>query len=388
MPQDKPKLSKVVYQLGWISFLADVSSELIYPILPVFLTATLGAPISAIGIIEGIAEAVVSLMKGWSGLASDVSGKRTPFMTFGYGLSALGKPIIALAGSWPVVLLARTFDRTGKGIRGPARDALMVEIVPKEDLGRATGIRHGMDTAGAFSGSLLALFLLSATAVPLRNFFLIAFIPGLLAALLTLRLPQSAPQSKPTTRIPWSDFSRVFWMAVAINALFAFANSSDMFPLTLGTKLGLGLPQVVMLYIGFNFVYTLACVPVGKASDKFDLIRLLGIGWLTYAAAYGLFAKVEVGSLIAGMGVYGISKAFTEVAGLVIVLKSLPENGKGQGIGLAMMIKGIAVLAGNAVMGAVWDKAGMQTAFALDAILCLVAVVALVPLSKLTSSRS
>lgn len=377
MSQPTRKLPALVYRLGWISLFADVSSEMIYPLLPLFLTGVLKAPVLALGLTEGVAEAVVSLMKGWSGLHSDRTGKRAPYITMGYGLTALAKPWLALSPAWGWVLAGRSLDRAGKGLRGPARDALMSDAVESEEIGRAAGFRQAMDTAGAFLGSAVCyLFLLSGT-VGIRSILWIAAIPGLIAAALTLGLPKSAPKVKPVSHASWKEFSKTYWIAVALTSLFALANSSDTLPLLLASKVGYGVAPVIALYILFNFVFTLASSPAGKWADKFGTEKVMLVGWGTYALVYLGFGLATYSNMPWLMGVYGISKALTEVGGLVLVLKVVPPDRKGQGVGMAMMIKGIAVVLGNGLAGLAWDRVGMSSAFWLGAGFAIVGVLCL-----------
>lgn len=371
------KLPALVHRLGWISLFADICSEMVYPLLPVFLTSVLGAPVFALGMVEGVAESVVSLMKGWSGLHSDRTGKRAPYLSIGYGAAAIAKPILAMSTSWVGVLFARTLDRTGKGLRGPARDAMLADSVDPSRLGAASGFRQGMDTLGAFLGTFLCLALLRGFHLSIQTIFLIAFVPGLIATALTFGLPKAVPKAK-SKDSSTEPFSRAYWFAVAVTAIFALANSSDTLPLQLASKLKWNLEGVVLLYIGFNFVFTLAAFLVGRIVDRAGETRIMGIGWTLYALTYWGFSQANQKTIVFWMGFYGISKALTEVGGLVLILKSVPKERKASGIGIGMMIKGFAVLIGNALAGLLWDRFGPGTAFLADSILSLVGVVALV----------
>ncbi|MBI3722107.1 MAG: MFS transporter, partial [Fimbriimonas ginsengisoli] len=202
-PDAPRKMPRVIWHLGWISFFADVSSEMAYPIVPLFVSQVLRAPVAALGAIEGVAQAVVSIMKGWSGVQSDRIGRRLPFVQWGYGLSAIGKPLLAFTSVWPAVLGARSLDRLGKGLRTTARDALIADAADPRDYGKAFGLHSGLDTAGAFVGVMLLALLVwrGLASADFRNLFLWAGVPGLVSWFLTLLLREprarDASEAKP-----------------------------------------------------------------------------------------------------------------------------------------------------------------------------------------------
>jgi MFS family permease len=279
------KLPDGVVKLGWISFFTDVASEMIYPVVPLFLTAALGAPVVILGAIEGIAEAIVSVMKGVSGWHCDKMGRRVPYIRWGYGMGAVSKPLMALAFSWPMVFFARSVDRLGKGLRTTARDALIADSVDPSQGGRAYGFHRMMDTAGALIGVLIATGLLALMPGQYRTIFLIAGLPGLAAVWLTFTLREAAAPAQDTPLdiegcaqtpdTPWDGLPKAFWMTLGLLMLFAFANSSDTFLILRARDLGLSDVQTILAYTLFNLVYALSSYPLGILSDRFGRWRMI-----------------------------------------------------------------------------------------------------------------
>ena len=341
------RLPEAVVRLGWISFFTDVASEMVYPVVPLFLTAALGAPVVVVGAMEGVAEAIVSIMKGLSGWHSDRLGRRVPYIRWGYGLGALGKPLLAMAASWPLALLARAVDRTGKGLRTTARDAYIADAVGPSQAGRAYGLHRSMDTAGAIVGVLLTTGLLTLLPGRYRTIFLIAALPGFLAVWLTFRLREAAPlpASAVISRIPsaaparnvaavrpWSGLSPAYWATLAPLVLFAFANSSDMLLILRAKDVGLSDIQTVLAYALYNLVYALSAYPLGLLSDRFGRWRMVVAGWTLYALVYGGFAVADAGanaSLVWWLfGLYGLFMGLTDGIGRALIRDKSPEEKK------------------------------------------------------------
>lgn len=387
MPEttERRRLPKVVWKLGWISFFADVASEMVYPLIPLFLTGPLGAPKWILGLVEGSAESVVSFMKAWSGIGSDRRQARKPYIVAGYGLSALGKPLLGLAVYWPLALLSRSIDRIGKGLRTTARDALIADAVEPAQRGAAFGLHRGLDTAGALVGvaivALLIHFLGSNLQAPqFRTIFLLAAIPGAVSIViaLSIRDVRSAARNE-LRRVPWKaliqELPREFWWAAGLFALFSFANSSDTFILLRAKDLGYSTLQVILAYGLYNIAYMVVSYPAGKLSDRLGRWPVITLGWLLYSAVYLGFAFASRFALPGLLLTYGVYMGLTKAVGTALVADYSPAEWKGMAMGLFFFISGIATVAGNILGGALWDVQGAQATFLAGSILALLAVI-------------
>lgn len=401
------QLPKAVRNLGWISFFTDFASEMVYPIVPLFLTSVLGAPVAVLGLIEGVAEAIVSVMKGLSGWHSDKLGKRVPYIRLGYGLGALSKPLMALAYAWPLVFLARAVDRLGKGLRTTARDAMIADAVDCKIAGRAFGFHRMMDTGGAIVGVLFALLLLKFLPGEYRLIFLIAGVPGLAAVWLTFRLrelrradqlsPGSLAPSNPAPDAPAPEcpnpelmaaaqettptqglmgFSTSYWLTLGLLMLFAFANSSDTLLLLRARNLGWDDTQVILGYLLFNLTYALSSYPLGILSDRFGRWRMLVGGWALYSAVYFGFSVSDGGSIWWLFPLYGLSMGLTEGVGKALISGHIPPARKGTALGVFHMGLGFTALASSVVAGLLWDHVSPSAPFRLGGAVALAAVVA------------
>lgn len=390
-----------VKQLGWISFFADVASEMAYPVLPLFLSQTLKAPALALGAVEGVAEALVSFMKGWSGWHSDRKGERVPYIRWGYGLSALGKPLLALAYSWPFVFVGRMLDRFGKGIRTTARDALIAESVDKDSYGRAFGFHRAMDTGGAFVGVLVALALLYFLPGEYRLIFVLALIPGVISVWLTFKVKDRFRTSDMSDQSDSSDssnhnpqstsrkphFSPAYWRAVVIFLTFALANSSDAFLLLRAKSEGLSDFLVVLAYAAYNVTYALSSYPFGKLSDRLGRWPILAIAWLLFAAVYAGFAFSNPALHWPLFALYGLYIGMTQGVGKALVADCSPKESLGTAMGLFAMLSGLATLLASLLTGFVWDRVSPQAAFLTSAAIAVFAVL-LIPLTAPLARRA
>lgn len=386
------RLPKAVYRLGWISFFTDVASEMVYPIVPLFLTATLGAPVAVLGLIEGMAEAIVSVMKALTGRQSDKRGRRTPYIRLGYGLSALSKPLMALAYSWPAVFLFRIQDRLGKGLRTTARDAMISEAVNDDIAGRAFGFHRMMDTCGAMVGVLAALLLLRFLPGEYRLIFLIAGAPGMAAVWFSFRLRELRKTKAPLAARPETEpgrasevsasaptgplgFSRAYWITLGLLALFAFANSSDALLLLRAKNLGWDDTRVILGYLLFNLAYALSSYPAGVLSDRIGRWRMLIAGWALYSAAYFGFSFSGGETAWALFPLYGLSMGCTEGVGKALVSGHSPAARKGTALGIFHMCLGFSALLSSVTAGFLWDAVGPAAPFRLGGAVALLAVV-------------
>jgi MFS family permease len=363
-------MNPVILKVGLISFFADLSSELLYPITPLFITGVLHASMTSLGVIEGVAELTASLVKGWAGRKSDQVGSRRKFVWGGYLISTLSKASIGLAGSWVGVLVARSLDRVGKGVRTAPRDAIIAEAVPKEQLGFAFGLHRGMDTLGAVLGPLLAVLLLGIYGEgSLRSFYFYALIPGLLAVALATRLPETVQKVKKRiigsgtgglARLPRSYF--VFMLGWGI---FSFVNSSDAFLILRTGNHGNGLLQTVLMYCLFNLVYALSSPVLGKLSDRFGKLRMLKVSLFVFAMVYfGFGFGVNPWILFP---VYGLFMGMSEGVGKALVADFVPEGKQGElgatAQGFFGMVTGISALGASLIAGLLWDRYGQDAPF-------------------------
>ena len=381
-------LPKRVWTLGWISFFADVSTEIVYPIVPIFLTSVLGAPKALVGLIEGLAEATASVLKGWSGLRSDRTGRRAPYVQWGYGLSAVGKPLLALAFAWPVALAARVIDRFGKGLRTSARDALIADVAPPERAGRIFGMHRMMDTAGALVGVALLLLMVWLFPGQYRLIFVLAFFPGVVAWWLTTRIREGAPAiaREVRERVSWRSLPASFWWVMVPCLLFALANSSDAFLLLRAKSLKLSDMQVVLAYMAYNVTYVLVSYPAGKLSDRVGRWWPIGASWLLYALVYLGFSMTGAGWLWPLFLLYGVYIGISQGVSKALVSDHAPKEAKGTAMGIFNLLTGVAALGASGLTGVLWDRYGFALAFQVSAGLAVLALV-FVPVSLLKIKR-
>jgi MFS family permease len=380
--------SKNVIRLGWVSFLTDVSSEMLYAITPLFLTTILGASMSILGLIEGIAEGTASVLKGVSGWHSDRIRKRKIFIFGGYGLSALAKPLLALAMGWPAVLFARFIDRFGKGLRTTARDALIADSIGPERRGWAFGLHRAMDTLGAFVGvslSLLLLYMLSnqgSQESAFRLLYWIAFIPGVLGVMMILWVKEIPPRKKEQTRRTQTQqavslrFGKRYYSILTVFSVFALANSSDTFLLLRAKNLGFSVVAVILVYLCYNASYSLLSYPIGKLADRIPKERLLWIGFLVYAAVYLGFAVCGANWLVWLLfAFYGVYIALTEGVSKALISNLVGSEVRGTALGLFNMVTGVLALLASVIAGLLWDSISPSAPFYFGAALAVVAAV-------------
>lgn len=359
----KPSLPRNVKVLSAVSFLQDAASDLVYPVLPLFITQTLGAPPAVLGLIEGIAEGTAAVGKAVSGRLAD-RFRRKPLITLGYSISALGKPLIAAAGPWGVVLVARFVDRVGKGVRTSPRDALIAADTPPEIRGRAFGFHRAADSAGAVAGPLLGLGLYEALGHHLRPLFLLAAIPALLSVGCIRFVREHPPPEGPRfpearPAIALRELPRGYWRVVALLALFALVNFSDALVLLRANELGLGFVGITLAYALYNLVYSALSLPAGIVSDRRSRRTVFVVGLVPFAVAY-------VGLGLAGSSVwvwvllplYGVFTALTDGVARAWVADLLPERALGTGIGVYQGLTGLGALAAGIWAGLAWGHDG------------------------------
>lgn len=356
---------------SFVSLFQDTASEMIYPLLPTFLTGVLLAPATVVGLIEGLAESLSTLLKVVSGWLSDRSGRRKLWASGGYLLSGLVKPFFALAVAWPQVLVIRTLDRAGKGVRGAPRDALMALDVPAGQRGQAFGFHRAMDTLGAVIGPVLAAFLLQAYQGNLRAVFAWAILPGLLSAALAIVFVRERPAQRSAAVLPrltLAPFDRRFKRFLLVLVLFMLANSSDAFLLLRARATGLPLTLVPLLWLVFNSVYALGAGPAGWLSDRLPRKRVLIAGFSVYSLVYLGFASVsaawQVWLLFA---CYGLYYALTEGVSRALTADLTPPELRGTAFGLYYTATGLALFPASLIAGVLWDAVGPWAPFAFGA---------------------
>ena len=393
-------LNPNVFFLGLVSFLTDVSSEMIFTLLPLFLANILGAAAVVIGFIEGVAESTASLLKIFSGWLSDRLGKRKSLAVIGYGLSTLVKPFMYIATTWGLVLGVRFADRLGKGVRTAPRDALVADSVSAEQRGKAFGFHRAMDTSGAALGLVVAaavvFFLQKGTLELIRGTYqwlvLIGIIPAVLALFMFFFVREarkgSSPQSqseclRKSAQDKKTGFDNRFKLFLGIMFLFTLGNSSDAFVILRAQNLGNCVLYILLMLVLFNIVYSTLSIPAGILSDTLGRRRIIVLGWLVYALTYLGFAVASaswhIWLLFAFYGVYyglaeGVARAF--VADLV------PEDRRGTAYGLFHGVVGITLLPASVIAGWLWQVISPAAPFYFGAGLAFLAMVGLLALVR------
>jgi MFS family permease len=366
MKIDRRALNRSVIQLGLVSLFADISSEMLYPITPIFLTTVLGASMFHVGLIEGIAEVLASGLKGTSGVWSDRIQSRKHFVWLGYLLTALAKPLIGFSNSWPQVLSARSIDRIGKGIRTAPRDALLSDSVPADLQGAAFGWHRAMDSLGAAIGPILAIIYLKYHS-DLRNIFFWAFIPGLIAVALVFGVKEKPIENKlkrPLVKFSFKDFSKDFKFYLVSWTIFSIANSSDVFLLLKVKSLGISLETTILMYCFYNLTYALLSPYLGILSDRLPRKWILCLGLVIFALTYLGFAVATHVVLIWFLfGIYGIYMAATDGVGKAFAIDLLEPNQKATGLGVLGSFTGLASLIASVSAGYLWDHFGSSYTF-------------------------
>lgn len=373
-----------VYWMGAVSFFADVAGEMIAPLLPLYMTAVLGAPATAVGLVEGAAELAASVFRGVGGWWSDRAGARKPTVVFGYALSALAKPGLALAAGWPGLLVARFADRTGKGLRGAARDALIAASTDRAHLGKAFGLHRAMDTAGAVAGPLIGLWLLNSAGLSYRAIFLWAGLPAFVAVLVLalfvreVEAPRKAPAAE---RAPSAPLSPKFWRFLAVYGLFALGNSSDAFVLLKGRDAGMSATAVVLAYVLFNVVNASCATAVGHLADRVGRRLTVAAGMGVYALCYLGFARAaSEAALWPLFALYGLQAALIEGSFRAAVADASDPGNRGLAQGVFQGTAGVLAFSASALAGLMWTRLSPSAPFYFGAA-CAAAAAVLLPFS-------
>ncbi|WP_322795459.1 MFS transporter [Tepidiforma sp.] len=375
------RIPRIAWLLGFTSLFADLSSELAYPLIPIFLTSVLGAPVAAVGLVEGIAEATANLVRPFAGRWSDRTGRRKPFVVAGYALAAAGKLVIVAAPAWGFALAGRAVDRFGKGLRNPPRDAMLADAAPAAERGRVFGFHRAMDTLGAVLGPLAGLGLLLALGEDrLRWALALALVPAAVSVLVVARVPELRPAHPPSQdglRGQYRRLPRSFWLLLGATTLFMLGNSSDAFLILRAKDLGLATTAVILAYVLYNLVYAAAAYPAGSLSDRIPRRAVVIGGYLVFAVVYLGFALAEDGAFTWPLfALYGAYIAAAEGVLKAFVADLTPAELRTTALGLFQGVTGGAVLVASLTAGVLWDAIGPAAPFYFGAACALLAALA------------
>ena len=358
-----------VVLLGLTSLLTDISSEMVYPLVPFFLTAVLGASPAMLGLIEGLAESAASLLKVFAGVISDRMRKRKGLIIAGYGAAALGKLLLALASGWGMVLAARVVDRFGKGIRTAPRDALIADSAHEDRRGRAFGLHRTLDTWGAVLGVGLGYWFFTRMPDQYTRVFLVALVPAALGVLVLLAVRESrheGPRVAPPS-LGWSVLPRRLQFFLVISLLFALGNSSNAFLLLRAKSLGFTAAVAILLYGVYNVSYALSSYPVGRISDRIGRKTLLVAGYAFYGLVYLGFALLDGASMAwlawALFTLYGLYSGFTDGVEKALVSDLAPRQLRATAIGLHGTLVGVGLFPASLIAGELWTWLGPESTF-------------------------
>ena len=373
-------LPKTVWLIGFISLINDSASEMVYPLLPLYLSSVLLAGPKALGIIEGIAEATSSLLRLVTGVIFDRTRKAKPWLVFGYGIAGLSRPLIAFISSWPALLFIRFADRVGKGLRSSPRDALLANITNKKNYGLVFGFHRAMDNAGAVIGPIIAAILLG-IGLSFQSIFLLALAPAILAFSLSLMIKEKKAKPIRSQKIKWSlqgvpkSFKRYLWAV----AFFTLACSSDMFLLYRLKELGMENYQIPILWAGVSLVTAVFCTPFSALSDKYGRLKFLAFGWIAYILFYLFMAQANSLNFAIWIlfGFYGLFKAATEGVERAYVADLTKVNQRGTAFGWFNLVTGFMLFPASFIFGFLYESYGVQIAFLFSAISSIIALIIL-----------
>jgi len=378
------KFPRPVWLLGWVSLATDAATEAIYPLLPFFLTRVLGAGAVSLGVIEGAAEAVNSILKIASGRIADRSRSKRPLVLLGYSVSSIARPFIAVSGTWTQVLIVRVLDRMGKGVRGAPRDAMLATWTTPTTRGKVYGFHRGMDHFGAVIGPALASLFLFFYPDHYRTLFALTIIPGAIAVILILfvREPEVRLKADTTETQVASAFRRTvpaalpreFTAFMLVLALFTLGNSTDAFLLLKLTDVAGSVRWIPLMWSALHVVKATVSMVGGSWSDRIGRRAVIAIGWTVYAAVYAGFATSgTLTALVAWFLIYGFYFGFAEGTEKALVADLAPVDRRGFAFGIYTAVQGLGALAASVLFGVIWKTFGSAAAFGLGAALALTA---------------
>ena len=376
-------LTKNSILLAFASLFSDISTEMLYPILPVYLTEYLKANGSIVGIIEGIAQATQNIIQGLSGWLSDKLQQRKPIALVGYLLSAVSKPFMGLANTWQLVLAARFSDRVGAGSRSAPRDALLAESVEPQHRGKAFGLEGIGDNLGAFLGPLITVLLFFSLQFDIHTIFYLAIIPGLLAFLMVMLVKEkkvsAAARSK--VNLHMSQFPKTYWRYLIVTCLFGIGNSSNAFLILDVREKGLSLHTTIFVYAFYNLVAALISYPAGSLSDKFGRKPLLLISFAVFLITYLGFAFSSDILLTGFLFIfYGLFQGIFRACGKSYSADFVPRHLRASGIGWYSTVVGLSGLVASVIAGGLWDRVSHTSVFVYGSVLSLVGIISLIAL--------
>ncbi|MGN6579676.1 MAG: MFS transporter [Bordetella sp.] len=377
---DPIRIPRTVWMLGFVSLFMDLSSELIHALLPIFLVTTMGMSVSALGVLEGAAEATAMIVKIFSGSLSDWLGRRKALLLAGYGVAALSKPLFPLAGTPAVVIAARLVDRLGKGIRGAPRDALVADVAPPSIRGACFGLRQSMDTVGAFAGPLAAIALMFWFQDSIRAVLWFAVVPAFISVgLIAFGVKEPAGASSPGTfRSPlaWRtlrEFPARYWFVVVLGAVVTLTRFSEAFLVLRAQQTGMNIAWIPGAMAIMSVVYSLSAYPVGVLSDRVDRRVLLALGLIILIASdLMLGASTSVVSVLAGVALWGLHMGFTQGILAAMVAETAPQTLRGNAFGLFNLFSGVFMLLASVIAGWLWDRHGAPATFYAGAVLAVI----------------
>jgi MFS family permease len=388
-------LSLNVILIGIISFLTDASSEMIVPILPLFLTEVLLAPMLMVGILEGAAESTASILKAFSGIWSDRTKRRAPFMTAGYSLSTVSKLLLAFSTAWQHVVGLKVAERVGKGIRAAPKDALLADSSTPETRGKAFGFHKAMDTAGAAVGVAIALVLVSVLALGYRTIFLLSAIPATLAVLLIFLIREKAKPkqaaAKPAVAFPrcLKRFPRELKIFIAAAGVLSVSSVMASFLIILATDHGASPTLAILMYLGFNIVYAGFSLPAGTISDRVGRYPVIIIGHLSLLGMFLLAVLCrDIWLALAAFLLYGFAYALTQGVQKALVADMAPPDLRGSAMGMYNLAIGISALPTAVAGGLLWDTYGSWSTFLFGAAVSSIGLLMLIWLAARTHPRS
>ena len=371
-------LTRNIFILGLVSLFTDLSSQMVFPLIPLFLTTVLGVGACVVGIVEGAAETTASLFKVVSGYWSDKIKRRKPFVLFGYSLSTLTKPLFAFANVWFFVLFVRVIERIGKGLRTAPRDALVAESCDEAVMGKAYGFHRAMDGIGSILGATLAFLLLPVLGY--RNIFLFAFIPGIIAVFVILFVKEKKafvkeePQERPI-KLSFKELPKNLRLFIIVSSIFALGHFGYAFLLLRAKNIGLADNMAILLYVLFYVVYTICIIPAGILSDKIGRKPVLVAGYLVFAiTSFGLIYTSNIHSILLFFAIYGIFYAMIDGVQRAFVVDLAPKHLKATALGTFHTAIGLVALPGGFIAGLLWDKIRPEATFLYGFILAIISM--------------